>query len=79
MVTFVEQYDSGWSAAVDGRSVPLLRANLIMRALRVPPGMHRIVLEYHTPGLRPGAVVSLGCLLLLSALAVAGRRRGTTK
>ena len=76
-VTFVEQYDSGWSATVDGRLAPLLRANAIMRALRMRPGRHRIVLEYHTPGLHLGVAISLGCLLLLSGLGVCGRRRGT--
>jgi hypothetical protein len=74
-VTFIEQYDSGWSATVDGQSAPLRRANLIMRALRVQPGRHRVVLEYHTPGLRLGAAISLGCLLLLAGLVVCGRKR----
>jgi hypothetical protein len=78
VVTFVEQYDSGWSATVDGQPVPLLRANLIMRALRVQPGSHRIVLEYHTPGLRLGSAISLGCVLLLVGLAVFGRKRGSS-
>jgi Bacterial membrane protein YfhO len=73
-VTFIEQYDSGWSATVDGQSAPLLRASVIMRALRVQPGTHRIVLEYHTPRLRLGAAISLGCLLLLFGLVVFGRK-----
>jgi hypothetical protein len=77
-VTFIEQYDSGWSATVDGQPAFLLRANLIMRALRVQPGSHRIVLEYHTPGLRLGAMISLGCFLLLASLAAFGRKRGTS-
>jgi len=34
---FVEQYDPGWSALVDGKAAPLLRANLLMRASRCPP------------------------------------------
>jgi hypothetical protein len=71
-VTFVEQYDSGWSAAVDGKPAPLSRVDLIMRAVRVQPGSHRIVLEYHTPGLRLGAAISFGCLLLLASLVVFG-------
>jgi hypothetical protein len=78
LVTFIEQYDSGWSATVDGQPAPLLRANLIMRAVRVPPGSHRIVLEYHTPGLRLGAAISLACLVLLAGLVVFGRKRGTS-
>lgn len=74
-VTFVEQYDQGWTATLDGTPAPVLRANLIMRAVRVSPGAHRIVLQYKTPGLGVGATLSLACLSLLVALAVAGRRR----
>jgi len=65
---FVEQYDLGWHAAVDGRPAPLLRANLIMRALSVEAGPHRIVLEYRTPGLVAGATISALCLCLLALL-----------
>ena len=68
IAVFVEQYDRGWRATLDGSSVPLLRANLIMRALPVESGTHRIVLEYHTPGLAAGATISLVCLLLLGVL-----------
>lgn len=36
----------GWRAYVDGRRVPLLRANLAFRALSVPEGTHRVVFRY---------------------------------
>jgi hypothetical protein len=75
VAVFVEQYDRGWRATLDGRPVPLLRANLIMRAVAIEPGPHRIVLEYHTPGLRLGATVSGLCLLVLAGLWVSGRKR----
>ena len=65
LAVFVEQYDRGWHATMDGNPVPLLRANLIMRAVAVEPGTHRISLEYRTPGLAAGATVSALCLLLL--------------
>jgi hypothetical protein len=70
IVVFVEQFDRGWRARVDDRAVPIARANLIMRALPLAPGTHRIVLEYHTPRLVPGLLVSgvSACLLLLLAL-----------
>ena len=68
LAVFVEQYQRGWHATVDGQPAQLLRANLIMRALPLEAGMHRIVLEYRTPGLRAGAVISLLCLVMLGLL-----------
>jgi hypothetical protein len=75
LAVFVEQYDRGWHATVDDRPVRLLRANLIMRALPIEAGTHRIVLEFRTPGLAAGAVVSVLALLLLAALWLTGGRR----
>jgi uncharacterized membrane protein YfhO len=59
---------------VDGQSVRLLRANLIMRTLPLEPGTHRIVLEYQTPGLRAGGAISLLCLLILGLLGLPAPR-----
>jgi uncharacterized membrane protein YfhO len=75
LAVFVEQYDRGWQATVDGQSARLLRANLIMRALPIVAGTHRIVLEFRTPGLRAGAVLSVASLLVLGLLWLAGRRK----
>jgi hypothetical protein len=76
LAVFNEQYDQGWSAVVDGRAAPILRANLAMRALVVAPGAHHIVMQYHPPGLRASVVVTALSVLALLGLAFApGRRR----
>jgi hypothetical protein len=75
LAVFVEQYDRGWHAQVDGQPTRILRANLIMRALPLEPGMHRIVLEYRTPGLRVGTAISILCLLVLALLGLPRSRR----
>ena len=46
LAVFVEKYERGWRAEVDGRAAPLLRANLVMRGVPVESGKHQIVLEY---------------------------------
>ena len=74
LAVFVEQYARGWQATVDGSPARLLRANLLMRALPLDVGRHRIVLEYHTPGLAAGGLISILCLLLLGGLWLSGRR-----
>jgi uncharacterized membrane protein YfhO len=71
----VEQYERGWSATLDGRPAPILRANLIMRAVAVGPGTHRIAMEFKTPGLRLGGFFTLLSLAVLLILAAATRLR----
>ena len=76
---------SGWTAYVDGARTPLLQADTMFSALLIPEGTHDIELRYQTPGLRIGAVISAGTLLLLllftivytiiSAVLSAGERR----
>jgi hypothetical protein len=73
LAVFVEQYERGWRAEVDGRPAPLLRANLVMRGVPVEPGEHRIVLEYQAAGLREGFAVTVVALLILLAFAIAAR------
>jgi hypothetical protein len=74
LAIFVEQFDPGWRATVDGKPAPVTRANLVMRAVRVPAGDHEITLEYHAPGLRLGLAVTLLTLAGLLALVLMGRR-----
>jgi hypothetical protein len=75
LAVLVEQFAAGWDATVDGQPTPVARANLVMRAVRLSPGSHEIVFDYHAPGLRPGLVVSLLSLFGILGLAVAARWR----
>jgi hypothetical protein len=68
LAVFVEQHDAGWTALVDGAPAPLLRANLLMRAVPVPPGDHQVLLSYRPPALVPGLVVSASSSVLLLGL-----------
>ena len=78
VAVFLEQFDAGWSASLDGRPAPVLRVNLAMRGVFLPPGLHRVVLSYQPPGWRVGVVLSTISLLLLVALLVVGRLRRRT-
>jgi hypothetical protein len=72
LAVFVEQYDRGWHATLDGQPVPIMRANLIMRAVAVGPGEHKIAMEYRTPGLRLGVLATLLSLMVLVILGAFG-------
>jgi membrane protein YfhO len=66
----------GWEATLDGTPVPVLRANAVMRAVRVPPGAHSVRFDYRPLSFRLGALLSV---LALGALALALRSRGTNQ
>jgi hypothetical protein len=74
LAVFVEQYDAGWSATVDGQPAQLLRANLVMRAVPIPEGRHRILLQFSPTGLGLGVALSMVGLLTLFIFILLGRR-----
>jgi hypothetical protein len=71
LAVFLEQFDLGWSATVDGKPAPVLRANLAMRAIPVAAGRHHVVLTFAPPGLRAGLVLSLAGLIGVIVLLLA--------
>ena len=79
LVVFIEQYDPGWKATVDGNPVPILPANLVMRAVPIPAGKHHIELEYQTPGLSLAILLSILGLLALAATSFLSRKMGRTR
>jgi hypothetical protein len=67
---------NGWHAAVDGVEAPLVPVYDVLQGVAVPAGAHRVTLTYRTPGLVPGAALSVVAIVGLAAgWAVARRRR----
>jgi hypothetical protein len=64
----LDAFADGWTATVDGAATPIVRADLVARAVPLRAGAHTIAMRYRTPGLRAGALVSLVSWLLLLAL-----------
>ena len=73
-VVLLETYDPGWRVRVGGERRPLLRANGAFRAVRVPPGLHRIEMTYRPPAVMAGAGITLAGTAALAVLFL-GRRR----
>jgi hypothetical protein len=74
-VVLLEAYDPGWRATVDGRPVPVERANVTFRAVSVPAGHHTIEMRYRPLSVAVGAGISFLTVAALLFLAIASRRR----
>jgi hypothetical protein len=72
-------WDEGWSATLDGRSVPLLRVDGFVQGVAVPEGRHQVRLVYREPAIGRGIALSalawLGLAVVLAFALVRGRRR----
>ena len=69
----------GWEAAVDGETVPLLRANYAFRAVYLEAGEHTVEMVYRPLSVRVGGWVSLVALtVLVGGWLVACRRERQT-
>lgn len=73
-VLLVESWEAGWVAWLDGVRVPVRRANLLFRAVAVPPGRHRVEMRYRPRAAWLGGIVTAAALMGL-ALRLPLRRR----
>jgi Bacterial membrane protein YfhO len=72
-------WDEGWSATLDGRSVPVLRTDGFLQGIALPPGRHDVRLTYREPAIGTGLALSgiawLGFAVALVFVIVRGRFR----
>jgi hypothetical protein len=64
----------GWQAKMDGQKVPLLRADLIFRAVSIPAGEHVVEFAYRPRPFQIGLLISSCALVLLGGVWVWDRR-----
>lgn len=76
LLVLADTFYPGWRAAVDGREVEVLRANVCQRAVAVPAGEHVVRFHFDSPTVAAGAWVSFISLLLVAAAWRLGRPRG---
>lgn len=69
-VVLVEAYGPGWRARVDAHPAPVLRANILFRAVAVPAGRHRVELAYRPRAVVWGAALAVSSLVIAIGLAV---------
>ncbi|MGD2152563.1 MAG: hypothetical protein PVG79_04795 [Gemmatimonadales bacterium] len=72
-----DNYYPAWTATIDGERTPVLRADLTLRAVRVPTGNHEVRFEYRSPMLRAAMWTTIVSGLIAVGLVAVGlyRRR----
>ena len=58
-------YDKGWNAYVDGKSVEYVRADYVLRAMRIPAGKHQVEWKFEPTVVATGSKITLAGSLLL--------------
>jgi hypothetical protein len=60
-----EAWYPGWRARVDGADVPLLRADVLFRAVALAPGEHDVEIFFDSGSFKRGALASAGALIVI--------------
>ena len=76
-------YPKGWYATIDGKDVPILRVNYVLRALMVPAGKHTVEFTFAPPAYVAGNIVTtifswLAILVLLGSIGWSLKKESNT-
>lgn len=66
-------YPKGWKMFIDGKEVPYIKANYLLRAVHVPAGNHTLKMVFQPEVIKTGKMISMavfGLFLLLAALGI---------
>lgn len=65
-------YPNGWKAMIDGKEVPILRTDFVLRALKVPAGSHQVTFIFTMPSFETGEKISYAGSILLTLFILTG-------
>ena len=58
-------YPVGWKAFLDGKEIPIYRANYLFRTVVVPAGIHKLEMKFEPKGFSIGKNVSLAANIIV--------------
>jgi uncharacterized membrane protein YfhO len=64
----------GWRADVDGKPLPVVRANFALRGICLPAGDHEVVFYFEPMTLRMGVMLSVAGLAVVIAINLRRKR-----
>jgi hypothetical protein len=72
LLVLSDSYYPGWSADVDGRSVPVYATDVALRGVPVPAGASTVTFRYRPESFRIGVIMTFAGVLVLVVLALGG-------
>jgi uncharacterized membrane protein YfhO len=61
-------YPYGWKAYVDGKETEIMKANYVLRAIKIPAGEHKVEFKFHPDSFYKGSGIAAICSLLIFVL-----------
>jgi len=72
LLRLADQWYPDWTATIDDRPAPLLKADYLLRAVPVPAGRHRVTFTFRSRAIRLGLMLSVISTVLSLGLVAAG-------
>ena len=67
-LVLADQFYPGWEASIDGAPVDIIKANAILRAVRLTPGAHAVSFTYWPPAIHAALMLMVVAYLAAGAL-----------
>lgn len=71
-----DQFENGWHATVDNIPTKITRADLIFRAVKVSPGIHKVIFTYWPESFDLGLKISLTAFVIILSFSLVFKKRG---
>lgn len=76
LLVLSDQFDEGWHAKIDNQKTDIIKANFLLRAIKIPAGNHNIVFYYWPASFDLGLKISiLSLFILIIVMLISIKRR----
>ncbi|GGH41517.1 membrane protein [Mangrovimonas yunxiaonensis] len=65
-------YKQGWQAFLDGKAVPHIRLNYVLRGMQIPKGNHVVEFRFQPSVVKTGSIIALASSLLFGVVLLGG-------